>query len=290
MDAHGLPLNRHECRDAHYSPMTDPNHPRHDPLLSLVVIAKNEADRIPMLLQSTACCDEVIVVDSGSTDATPEICRAAGARVVHHEWTGYVRQKQIALETARGEWILNLDADEALSGESQEEILHAIAHAESDVHGFSMPRLSRYLNRWIRHGGWYPDRKVRLVRRGHGQWVGDGLHEKLEVSGSIQKLKHPLLHFVYRDIMDQIKTINRFSSVTAEHRSTAASGLYVILGLFHAAGKFLECAVWKLGVLDGIPGIVIAMNSAFYVFLKHAKAWEKGLAHEQTTTLPRMDR
>ncbi len=270
--------------------MTDPTNLPHAPLLSLVVIAMNEADRIPRLLQTTTFCDEVVVVDSGSTDATPQICRAAGARVVHHEWTGYVRQKQIALETASGEWILNLDADEALSSESEREILQAITNADADVHGFSMPRLSRYLNRWIRHGGWYPDRKVRLVRRGHGQWGGDGLHEKLEVSGTIKELKHPLLHFVYRDIRDQIETINRFSSVTAEHRPTPASGLYVMLGLFHAVGKFLECAVWKLGILDGVPGIVIAMNSAFYVFLKHAKAWEKGLAPEQSTALPGTDR
>ncbi len=290
MDAGGFFATRHQYCLADHAPMTDRTNPPHAPLLSVVVIAKNEADRIPRLLRSTAFCDEVVVVDSGSTDATQEICVAAGARVVHHEWTGYVRQKQIALEAASGEWILNLDADEALSQESQGEILQAIRNAEAGVNGFSVPRLSRYLNRWIRHGGWYPDRKVRVVRRGHGQWVGDGLHEKLEVSGRIQELKHPLLHFVYRDIFDQIETINRFSNVTAEHRPTAAPGWYVMLGLFHAVGKFLECAVWKLGILDGIPGVVIAMNSAFYVFLKHAKAWEKGLDPEQTTTLPGTDR
>jgi glycosyltransferase involved in cell wall biosynthesis len=270
--------------------MTSPPQSPDTPLLSLVVIAQNEADRIPVLLESAKIFDEVIVVDSGSADGTPEICRAAGAHVVHHEWTGYVRQKQIALDMARGRWVLNLDADEALSRESQEEILHAIETAAPDVCGFSMPRLSRYLNRWIRHGGWYPDRKVRLVRRGHGQWVGDGLHEKLEVSGKIAQLKHPLLHFVYRNIADQVETINRFSSVTAEHRSKASSGGYVWLGVLHAVGKFLECAVWKLGFLDGIPGIVIAMNSAFYVFLKHAKAWEKGLEPDRSTSSSHTDR
>jgi glycosyltransferase involved in cell wall biosynthesis len=258
--------------------MADHTAPRYTPFLSLVVIAKNEADRIPRLLQTAAFADEVVVVDSGSSDATPELCRAAGARVLHQEWQGYVQQKQIALDAANGDWILNLDADEALSRKSQDEILHAIKNAGPDIAGFSLPRLSRYLNRWIRHGGWYPDRKVRLVRRGHGRWLGDGLHEKLEVSGRIQELEHPLLHFVYRDITDQVNTINRFSTVTAEHRSTVGSGWYVVLGVFHAIGKFLECAVWKLGILDGIPGVVIAMNSAFYVFLKHAKAWEAGLA------------
>jgi glycosyltransferase involved in cell wall biosynthesis len=270
--------------------MTDTLPSSETPVLSLVVIAKNEADRIPVLLESVGSFDEVLVVDSGSTDGTQEICLAAGARVVFHEWAGYVGQKQIALEMAHGDWILNLDADEALSRESLDEILHAVQYAQPGVNGFSLPRLSRYLNRWIRHGGWFPDRKVRLVRRGHGQWIGDGLHERLEVSGKIQELNHPLLHFVYRDITDQVETINRFSTVTAEHRSKVASPWYVWLGVLHAIGKFLECALWKRGFLDGIPGIVIAMNSAFYVFLKHAKAWEKGLGPDRPPSSTHTDR
>ena len=247
------------------------------PLLTIAVIAKDEADRIPRLLASAGVADELIVVDSGSTDKTVEICRSYGARVILHDWMGYVDQKQFAMEMATGDWILNLDADEALSSKSREEIRTALTSAGAEIHGFSMPRLSRYLSRWIRHGGWYPDRKIRIVRRGCGRWIGDGLHERLEVSGQVGELKQPLLHYVYRDISDQVRTINRFSTVTANHRKFPASGLHVFWGLFHAAGKFLECAIWKLGILDGVPGLVIAMNSAFYVFLKHAKAWEKGL-------------
>ncbi len=248
-----------------------------EPLLSVVVIAKNEGDRIGKLLDSAGVADEVVVVDSGSSDDTVWKCRAAGARVYHYEWQGYVKQKQRALELARGEWTLNLDADEAISERLASEMLVAIRNAPDSVAGFSMPRLSRYLNRWIRHGGWYPDRKVRLVRRYRARWVGHGIHERLEVSGDVVKLKNPILHYVYRDIADQVKTINTFSSVTAEHRKRPASRFYVVTGLFHALGKFLECAVWKRGVLDGMPGLIIAVNSAFYVFLKHAKAWEKGL-------------
>ncbi len=251
------------------------------PLLSVAVIAKNEEDRIGRLLKSTSFTDEVVVVDSGSSDGTVEICRSSGARVVHHDWMGYAAQKQLALETARGQWILNLDADEAISEDLAAEILQAIRNADPAVGGFSIPRLSRYLNRWIRHGGWYPDRKVRLVRKGHGRWVGDGLHERLEVDGSIIELKHPLLHYVYRNISDQLRTIDQFSTVFADQCGTPASRSYVVLGLFHAVGKFLECAVWKLGFLDGLPGLVIAVNSSFYVFLKHAKAWEKCLPEEE---------
>ena len=245
--------------------------------LSVAIITLNEADRIPSLLASVSEADEIVVVDSGSSDDTVKICQAAGARVIQHAWMGYPAQKQFAMESAQGEWILNLDADEVLSKESAEEILNGIRTAGPDVNGFSMPRLSRYLDRWIRHGGWYPDRKVRLVRRGCARWGGQGLHEKLEVFGKTQELKYPLLHYVYRDISDQLKTIDRFSAAAVASRSGPASGAYVVWGLVHAFGKFLECAVWKLGVLDGIPGLIIAANSAFYVFLRHAKAWEKGL-------------
>jgi glycosyltransferase involved in cell wall biosynthesis len=250
------------------------------PLLSVAIIALNEADRIGTAIDSCRpAAQEVVVVDSGSTDGTTDIAASLGARVIHQPWLGYVGQKQVALEAASGDWVLNLDADEALSEESCREIMAAIEGAPPHIHGFSMPRLSRYLNRWIRHGGWFPDRKVRLVRRGTARWVGDGLHEHLEVDGAIDELHVPLLHYVYRDIFDQVKTINGFSQVEAEQRGARSSG-HVILGVFHSLGKFIECAIWKLGVLDGIPGLIIAMNSAFYVFLKHAKAWEKGLSKD----------
>jgi hypothetical protein len=252
------------------------------PFLSVAIITLNEADRIPGLLASVGAADEIVVVDSGSSDDTVKMCQAAGARVIHHPWVGYPAQKQLAMESAQGEWILNLDADEVLTKESAEEMLNAIKTAEPDVNGFSMPRLSRYLDRWIRHGGWYPDRKVRLIRRGCARWVGQGLHEKLEVNGKTSELKYPLLHYVYRGISDQLKTIDRFSAVAAENRTGPASGAYVVWGLVHAFGKFLECAVWKLGVLDGIPGLIIAANSAFYVFLRHAKAWEKGISGSES--------
>jgi len=250
------------------------------PLLSIVIIAKDEADRIGRLLDSAAIADEVVVVDSGSSDGTVELCRSRGARVIEHEWLGYVAQKQFAMESAAGEWILNLDADESLSPGAAEEILAVLKKAGPEIDGFSLPRLSRYLGRWIWHGGWYPDRKIRLVRRGKGRWVGDGLHEKLDVAGNVARLRMPILHYVYRHISDQVRTIDRFSGIVADSRKKPASPWYVILGVLHCLGKFLECAVWKRGLLDGTPGLIIAMNSAFYVFLKHAKAWEKGLPRE----------
>jgi glycosyltransferase involved in cell wall biosynthesis len=254
------------------------------PRISVAVITLNEADRIERLLESTRFADEVVVVDSGSTDGTVEKCLSAGARVIRRRWEGYAAQKMFAMEQACGDWILNLDGDEALSPELACEILDRVRGAPPEVVGFSMPRLSLYLNRWIRHGGWYPDRKTRLVRRGRARWKGDGIHEVLEVDGRVDRLEANLLHYVYRDIADQVRTINRFSSVFAESVPSRASGLTLVWGMFHAAGKFLECAIWKAGLLDGPPGLVIAMNSAFYVFLKHAKSWEKGLSKNISPT------
>jgi glycosyltransferase involved in cell wall biosynthesis len=244
--------------------------------ISIAVIAKNEADRINRLLKSAEFADEVLVVDSGSTDGTQEVCKKLGAKVVFHEWAGYAAQKQFAMDCTTSEWILNLDADEEISHSLKEEIQNAIKNATPDVCAFSMSRLSRYLGRWIKHGGWYPDRKVRLVRRGKGMWEGDGLHEQLIVNGKIERLSEPILHYVYRNISDHVATINRFSDIYSVDRGPKG-GWFVLAGIVHALGKFAECYLWKLGFLDGIPGLVIAMNSAWYVFLKHAKAWESGL-------------
>jgi glycosyltransferase involved in cell wall biosynthesis len=246
-----------------------------NPDISIVVIALNEADRIGHLLRHAAFASEIIVVDSGSTDGTVDLCTAAGATVIHREWTGYADQKQFAMGQATGAWILNLDADEYVPDGLASEIDAALAHAPPSVVAFSMPRLSYYLGRWIRHGGWYPDRKTRLVRNGAGQWVGDGIHERLTVDGRVQPLSQPLHHLVYRNIADHVKTANRFSDVHARHRGSA-SALYLLGGIPHTAGKFLECYLWKRGFLDGWPGLIIAMVSSGYVFLKHAKSWEAG--------------
>jgi glycosyltransferase involved in cell wall biosynthesis len=220
-------------------------------------------------------------VDSGSTDGTQDLCRRHGAIVIDHPWLGYAAQKQFALEKANSEWVLSLDADEVASDALAEEILLAIGEAPPEVGGFSMPRLSYYLGRWIRHGGWYPDRKVRLVRKGRGRWIGDTLHETLTVDGRVLSLLQPIYHFVYRSISDQLSTIDRFSTIAARERGRA-TGIYVLAGLGHAAAKFTECYLWKLGLLDGWPGLVIAANSAWYVFLKHAKAWEMSLNEDRS--------
>lgn len=247
------------------------------PKISVAIIARDEADRIGRLLRSLGFADEIVVVDSGSTDGTQAICETFGARVVFNPWLGFVEQKQFALEATTHEWILSLDADEEVPDALVTEIQEAIQKAGQNVAGISMPRLSRYLGRWIRHGGWYPDRKVRLVRRGRGSWQGVNPHDKLVADGDVIHLSQHFLHYVYRSISDQVVTMNRFSEIYAQ-QGASRGGWFVVAGLFHAVGKFLECYIWKVGFLDGIPGLIIAMNSAGYVFLKHAKRWERRLA------------
>jgi len=247
--------------------------------ISVAIIAQDEADRIGGLLKSLGFADEIVVVDSGSSDGTQDICQKAGARVISNAWPGYVVQKQFALDATSHEWILCVDADEEVPAQLAAEISQAVAVAGTDVGGFSMPRLSRYLGRWIKHGGWYPDRKVRLVRRGRGKWQGVNPHDKLVVEGGVKRLTNPLLHYVYRGISDQVVTMNSFSEIDAR-QSHPRGSWFVAVGLVHAFGKFLECYLWKLGFLDGVPGFIIAVNSAGYVFLKHAKRWEKSLSEK----------
>ena len=248
------------------------------PTISLAVITKNEAGNIERMISSASFADEVIVVDSGSSDNTKELCQAMGAVVIEKDWLGFAAQKQYAFDQCRCDWILSLDGDEALSPELAEEIQTAVKMADSRTAGFSMPRISFYLGRWIRHGGWYPDRKIRLIRRSRGKWQGKGLHEKLVADGEIKPLSADILHWVYEDISHQVQTIDAYSSTHAIHAKKQGN-LYLLFGLVHMAGKFFECYVWKAGFLDGLAGLVIAVNSTWYTFLKHAKVWEQHKQH-----------
>lgn len=251
--------------------------------ISLAVITENEEKNIQRMLESAAFVNEIIVIDSGSTDKTADICKKAGAKVYHREWPGFADQKNFAFEKCRCSWILSLDADEALSKNLAVEIKNAVQKAKKDITGFSMPRLSFYLGKWIRHGGWYPDRKTRLVSRKAAEWQGKGLHEKLIVIGKVKKLKNPILHYVYKNISHQINTINNYSTAYAKDTGVKG-GVFLILGLFHMAVKFFECYLWKMGFLDGWQGFIIAMNSGWYIFIKHAKAWEKTYVSREKIT------
>jgi glycosyltransferase involved in cell wall biosynthesis len=242
--------------------------------ISATVITFNEEQNIRDCLESIAWVDEIIVVDAFSTDNTAAICRQYTDRVVQRQWPGHVLQKQFALEQASGAWVLSLDADERLSAEAAAEIRRTVVDGDPAADGFMFPRQSFYLGRWILHGGWYPDRKLRLVRRGRARWTGEDPHDKLVVDGTTGQCSGKIYHYVYRDIAQQLKTVDSFSRITAEqwHRQGVPARLLPLL--VRPPLKFLETYVWKRGFLDGMPGFIIAVISSCYVFLKYAKLWE----------------
>lgn len=248
------------------------------PFLSVCVITGNEEENIRRCLGSVAWADEIVVVDSFSRDRTVEIAREFTDRVFQHRWMGYVGQKAIARNLARGEWILFVDADEAVSPELREQILAAFRRGVPDaVAGFDFPRQVWFLHRWIRHGDWYPDTKLRLFRKARGRCCGIEPHERVEVDGEVRHLRAPLYHYTYDDIADQLSTLNRFTSIGAESaaKGRRRSRLFILWGmLFHPPFRFLRCYFAKRGFMDGLAGLVIAKAIAFGTFFKYAKLWE----------------
>lgn len=242
--------------------------------ISAAVICRDEADRIAACLESVAWCDEVLVVDSGSTDGTLEIARKHATRVLERAWTGYAAQRDFALRQASGDWVLCLDADERCTPGLRDAIRAAVA-GDPPVAGYAVRRHAFHLGRWIDHGGWYPDWKLRLVRRGRARGGGVEPHDKLVVDGPVGRLDADLEHHTYRDFADHLRTVQRFSDVVAERWAGEGRRFSLALALLHPPAKFLECWLWKQGFRDGWPGLVIAATSAFYVFAKHVKLWEK---------------
>ena len=242
--------------------------------LAALVITFDEEDRIADCLASVAFADEILVVDSGSTDRTVAIAHASGARVIVRDWPGYAAQKNYASEQVAADWILSVDADERVTPELAREIRALIAAAPATLAGASMPRRTWYLGRWIRRGGWYPDRKIRLARRGRGRWEGESVHERFVIDGTVAPLSGDLLHYTYRNIADHLRTIDRFTTEAArgmEAQGRTGAGFALLV---HPPLKFLKMYLLKAGFLEGLPGFIVAVLGSYYVFLKYAKLWE----------------
>jgi glycosyltransferase involved in cell wall biosynthesis len=245
------------------------------PSISLIVITRDEEAAIGQCLASArSFCRELVVVDSGSTDHTVEIARGMGATVITHEFTDYVRQKQIALDHASSEWVLLLDADEQATYELGRAIERAISSPDA-ADGYRIPRVLFHLRHYDTRG-LYRDRPVRLFRRKLGHIGGTDPHDKVVVSGRIQRLKAPILHFSYRDIADHVDTMNRFSTRGAAQ--LPASPLSVVRMWTHPLWSFFNFYLLRGGFLDGGPGLYAAMSTAFFVFLKYAKVYERRLS------------
>jgi glycosyltransferase involved in cell wall biosynthesis len=240
--------------------------------ISLVIITKNEAQNLGRCLASADIFSEIIVVDSGSTDATLEIARRFGAEVFVEDWKGFGRQKQSATDKAHQDWVLSLDADEALSPALKEELLELFTQ-EPKNEAYRIPRLSFHMGRWIRHGGWYPDYQTRLFNRRKARWTEAELHEKV-IAQNTGRLKNHLEHFVFRDLSHQVEANNRYSSLGAGELRAKGQKFSLVRILLKPTSKFVETYLWKRGFLDGLPGFVIAVGAAYSMFLRQAKLWE----------------
>jgi glycosyltransferase involved in cell wall biosynthesis len=281
--------------------------------LSVVIITHNEEGNIARTLQSAATLvrgaqGEIIVVDSDSTDRTVEIARSYGAKVFVEEWKGYAAQKNSAIEKASGDWILSLDADEELDGELQKaladmiESLQLVANfqRQPEVHpvtmedartaaeyhigtkinpefaGLWIPRKNQFLGRWIKHGGFWPDPKLRLFRRGTGTFEDRPVHETLRIEGKTGRIRSgALLHHSYPTLSDYIDHMNRYSSLGAEVAvAKGQRGFSVIQIVFRPLSTFVYNYFFRLGFLDGREGLLLHLYHAVYVSWKYAKAWE----------------
>ncbi len=241
--------------------------------ISLTVITLNEEKNIERCLKSVPWAAEIVVLDSGSQDLTCEIAQNLGARVFREEFRGYRAQKERATELATEEWVLSLDADEALSENLSNEICSRFEEDLSQVDGFQVRRANFHLGRWISHGGWYPDRWIRLFRKEKAIWKGGNVHEKVEVE-SFEDLTGHILHRVFEDLSDQVETNNRYSGLGAKDLFEKKKDFSLFKLLTKPISKFVETYFFKRGFLDGLPGFIISVGAAYSVFLKFSKLWE----------------
>jgi glycosyltransferase involved in cell wall biosynthesis len=278
--------------------------------LSVVIITHNEEANLGRTLESVQplVCDgkgELIVVDSGSTDRTVEIAKSYGAKVFAEPWKGYAAQKNSAIEKATGDWILSLDADESLEPElaallaghsSSPKIGSAewclamslagnnAANLQGEPAGFWLPRKNFFLGRWIKHGGFWPDRKLRLFRRGKGKVKEALVHETIEVSGNTVALEHGLLHHSYPTLSDYVDHMNRYSSLGAEMAVAKGRRGSVSNIVFRPLATFIYNYFFRLGFLDSREGLLLHLYHAVYVSWKYAKVWELEHSASQTST------
>lgn len=239
---------------------------------SLVIITKNEEGNIERCIRSVPFASEVIVLDSGSTDRTCEIVQSLGARVVTEPWLGYAAQKQRAADLAKSDWVLSLDADEALSDEAQRE-LQGLLNSNLDCDAYSWPRKNYYLGRWMKHSGMYPDRQARFFHRKRAHWLNVPVHEHI-VAKKVQKLNGDILHWSFTSVNHQIETINKYSLLRAQQFQSQGKKFCGLKMTLKTASKFIQIYFLKLGFLDGRQGLIVAFISSFATTLRWAKLYE----------------
>ena len=241
-------------------------------MLTVIIITKNEESHIAQCLESVKWADKIIVLDSGSSDKTVEICKQFTSHVFETDWQGFGIQKQRALEKATGNWVLSIDADETISPQLRAEI--EVAMQSSEFNGYKIPFLSNYCGKQIKHSGWYPDYHLRLFRREAGEFSNDVVHEKIYVKGQIGFLHNPVLHDSYTDLNEVLVKINHYSTLQAQKLFERGAKSSLSKAIFRAIWKFIQTYFIKAGFLDGKHGLMLAISSAEGVYYKYLKLLE----------------
>jgi glycosyltransferase involved in cell wall biosynthesis len=235
--------------------------------LSVIIITKNEAGNIRACLESVKWADEIIVVDSGSVDATVDICSEMGALVHEHDWPGFGMQKNRALSYATEEWVLSLDADERVTPDLKAQLIKAMEGGSED--GFYLPRLSQFCGRFIRHSGWYPDYVLRLFKRTKGRFSDDMVHERVILEGVVGRLTTPLLHYSYLDEADVRRKTEQYAKAGALQMFKKGKTARIADAPLRAGWAFIRTFFLRLGFLDGFAGFNVAMMNARTTYLKY---------------------
>jgi len=243
------------------------------PTLSVILITNNEANNISRALDSIKFADEIIINDSGSTDGTLEIARAYGCKIIQSEFAGFGVAKQMALDSAKSDWVLSIDADE----EIDQSLATAIAQATKNTEhsGYYLNRKSQFLGRWMLHSGWYPDYLPRLFRRDRGRFTSDSVHERIEIDGNLGKLEGHILHYTDPDIERYLEKLNRYTTLSADSLQRQGRRFKTFDILVKPPATFIKMYFLKSGFRDGIQGLVLALLSSFHVLCKYAKLWER---------------
>ena len=244
------------------------------PRLSVVVVTLNEAERVRACLESVVWADELVVVDAESQDKTVLIARELTDRVFVRPWPGFAAQKNFAIAQATGDWILSLDADETVSAPLRAEI-EAVVKGAGPAAGYTVPRRNVFWGAWVRHGGLYPDRQLRLFRRGHGRFLERAVHESVAVDGTVGRLDGHLEHRSYRDIGDFLARADRYATLAADEAVAQGRRVGVSALVLRPLGRFLGMYVAGRGFLDGWRGFLLASLYAYYVLIRSAKIWER---------------
>jgi len=240
------------------------------PLISATIVACNEANNLERALRSLACADEIVLVDSGSTDETPAIAASLGARVINQPWQGYAAQKNFATAQAQHDWILSLDADEELDAEALAAI-RSWKGSQPAADGYRFARRARYLGRWILHSGWYPDYKVRLFNRRKAEWGGKHVHESVVVNGHVETMPGEILHYTCDTLGEHLERIELYTDLAAQEMLERGEAVNFLKRWFDPLWVFFYTYFFRLGVLDGHQGFLIASMAARYVRRKYAK-------------------